>query len=220
MGRPKGSKNKPKMDRKENNTPENNNLKNNTENSTNSKNKNEFAEVFNLSTSFNISSDDALHEDNYQTNTATEDDLNWVNRIQIHPNNTFLPKQPQFKIPYDNELTYLKYFFNENFINNLYLQTNKTVSTLKVLDPTITLISRNELLVFIGITLYMGIHNLPDLKLYWDKNIIPENTFDFRVPFIQNAMAYKRFVFIRNHFMLTHHSLNEAVYQKVIIKNK
>ncbi len=114
---------------------------------------------------------------------------------------------------YVDKYTFIKKFFN-NIIEHITVEINKSILQTKPLET----ISQTEIMTFKGITFLMGINKMPNLKMYWKKEIM-EDKFDTKNMFIVNSTSHKRYSLIRAHFRLTHYiekedSFTNKIYEK------
>ncbi len=155
---------------------------------------------FNLDTSFIVDTQN-FKEVSDNVKEVLVDSANWENSNFVNDVETFKVMNPKENIKNEDDLSYLKYFFNNNLINFIYIQTNKSVKEEKNEKDYIEFITKKEIMTFIGITLYMGVFKLPNMKMYWTENAVVGS--DMKSSLISNSMEYKRFTFIRSHFRIT-----------------
>ncbi len=212
MGRRKGSKNKPKcveIANKNNmeriNTKDisfptiHNSMKNhqNPEIETNTLSKNL------VDSSFLIPTEDSQKIEFKPKNNIFElKNSSWKNGQEFFEVNNFIVRPPKVNIPVQDQLTYLKTFFSTSLIQHMQDQTNKSIIELNEEGKNMELVSKKELMSFIGVSFYMGKFILPNIKMYWGGIV---NSKDFtKNELISNVMiSYERYVFIRNHFRIS-----------------
>lgn len=116
------------------------------------------------------------------------------------------PPQEEYHHPLPEEVLqpyqYFQKFFNLELLDAIVYQTNlyaiqRNISTKFSIDA-------NELLVFIGCLIYMGVVQCPSIEDYW--------AFDTRIPQIAGAMSSKRFRLIRSllHFNDNDHAMTST----------
>ncbi len=64
------------------------------------------------------------------------------------------------------------------------------------------IVNKGDIKKLLGITIFMGIVRLPNLKLYWDTSYFSKK-FKMGNDFIKSQMSYLRYSFIRCHFRKT-----------------
>ncbi|KAE8741011.1 hypothetical protein FOCC_FOCC013480 [Frankliniella occidentalis] len=85
-------------------------------------------------------------------------------------------------------IEYFMFYFDDDMLNHIVEQSNiySMQKDGKPLELTV-----QELKTFLGLMIYMGICNLPNMRDYWSS--------EMRVPQIADCMAHKRFQKIRSH---------------------
>ncbi len=182
MGRPKGSKNKIKINKDSKSTKENNvNISN-----------------FNVEDlSFLTPIVVEMHESISERKVLIEDPNIGVNKQAHIKPTSFIKREPKIKIQYSGPETFLKSFFSTKLVGYIQDQTNESIKILQ----NIREVSKSKIAKFLGVSILMGIYHLPNLKMYWDSNNF--SNLNIKNEFMVNTMSDERFVFIRNHLRLT-----------------
>lgn len=156
--------------------------------------------------------DELIQKSSYVDKKETEGALDWVDGNLKFDSKTI--KNDNVEKEFKSIDDVLNHFFPERFIDYIYGQTNKSIKKLREKDKEISYVTIPEIYIFFGLLYYMGVDNLPNLKCYWIKG--KDQPLDLRRSYVYNKMTYSRFLFIRGHFRLTAHGLNEYTFNNKI----
>ncbi|KAH7933758.1 hypothetical protein HPB49_016949 [Dermacentor silvarum] len=115
---------------------------------------------------------------------STKLSVKWVDG-QLSPSDTACSYQPQIGSPPREPLVYFSQYFSVEIFENLATFTN--LYALQGNGELVT--TKEELQVFFGILMLMGILKFPRVRMYWQTST--------RIPAIADAMTAKRFFKIR-----------------------
>ncbi|KAF7685011.1 PiggyBac transposable element-derived protein 4, partial [Cucumispora dikerogammari] len=123
------------------------------------------------------------------------------------------------KYPTHNSLNHIiTYFFSETFFDYLFTQTNKSIKAARTSNKNLKYLTKEELHVCLSITLYMGVDQLPNIKICcFLSSTRPIEISTKKKRF--DKMTYPSHVFLRFHVRLTaylcsHFKLHERVSKK------